>query len=302
MDPFLVSVLTHAGVLGFIALSAYVVLQAGVFSLGQQAFFAIGAYAAGIATALWGWTLAPGLALGALGGAAAAFLVGLPTLRLKGLHFAVATFAFAEATRLVFEMARYRVLIDGMPVGPDGSDGFRGIRYIFENDIGPVQFLALIWGLLGIILVGLLRFERSPVGIALRMTGLDAGLAAQQGVGVAACRLGAVTLGGALAGLGGGLYAHMATYVEPAMFGPMMGIHALAYGLIGGLGTPFGPLFGVLFDVGLLESTRLFHGYRMIVFGGLVALLLIVRPRGVLDEAAVRWLGHQWRKAGAMFR
>ena len=56
--------------------------------------------------------------------------------------------------------------------------------------------------------------------------------------------------------------------------------------MIGGLGTALGPLIGVLIDIGLLESIRVFAGYRMIIFGGLVALLLIVRPRGLLDETA----------------
>ena len=67
----------------------------------------------------------------------------------------------------------------------------------------------------------------------------------------------------------------------------MLGVHALAYGLIGGLGTALGPLIGVLVDIGLLESSRLFQGWRMVVFGGMVALLLIWRPRGLLDEATV---------------
>ena len=70
----------------------------------------------------------------------------------------------------------------------------------------------------------------------------------------------------------------------------MLGVHSLAYALIGGLGTAFGPLLGVLIDIGLLESTRAFQGYRMIVFGGLVALLLVFRPRGLLDERLVHKL------------
>jgi branched-chain amino acid transport system permease protein len=87
--------------------------------------------------------------------------------------------------------------------------------------------------------------------------------------------------------LGGGLYAHMATYVEPAQFGVMTGVHAVAYGLIGGLGTMLGPILGVLIDIGLLESLRALAGYRMIVFGGLVAAILILRPRGLLDETLI---------------
>ena len=70
----------------------------------------------------------------------------------------------------------------------------------------------------------------------------------------------------------------------------MLGVHSLAYALIGGLGTAFGPLLGVALDIGLLEGSRVFSGYRMIVFGGLVALLLVLRPRGLLDESLVHRL------------
>ena len=99
-----------------------------------------------------------------------------------------------------------------------------------------------------------------------------------------------------IAGIGGALYAHLATYVEPKIFNVMLGVHSLAYGLIGGLGTAFGPLIGVAIDIGVLESIRITSGYRMIVFGGLVAVLLIVRPRGLLDENAVHWLRQHWRR------
>src|SRR5690606_15221548 len=87
MDPYLVGVLSNIGMFSFVALSAYLVLLVGEISFGQQAFFAIGAYAAGIATAMWGLPLGPGLALGAIAGGLAGALVGLPTLRLRGLYF-----------------------------------------------------------------------------------------------------------------------------------------------------------------------------------------------------------------------
>src|SRR5207245_4410124 len=95
MDDYLISVLSNIGAIVFIALSAYLLLLTGEISFGQQAFFAIGAYAAGMATALWGMPLGVGLACGAASGAAAAMLVGVPTLRLHGLYFAIATLAFA---------------------------------------------------------------------------------------------------------------------------------------------------------------------------------------------------------------
>jgi branched-chain amino acid transport system permease protein len=290
MDDYLIGVLSNIGVISFIALSAYLLLLTGEISFGQQAFFAIGAYAAGIATALWGWPLSAALVWGAAAAAAAAVLVGLPTLRLHGLYFAVATLAFAEMVRLLFELFRYQVVIDGEPVGPNGADGFRGIRYIFENDVSPLQFLGLICVLLVAALAGFMLLERSRLGVAFRMIGEDAALAGLNGVAVARLKVLAAGLAGALAGIGGGLYAHLTTYVEPRIFDVMLGVHSLAYGLIGGLGTALGPLLGVLIDIGVLESIRVFAGYRMIIFGGLVAVLLIVRPRGLLDERVVHYI------------
>jgi branched-chain amino acid transport system permease protein len=296
MDDYLVGVLSNIGVISFIALSAYLLLLTGEISFGQQAFFAIGAYAAGIATALWGWPLSAALGFGAACAASAAVLVGVPTLRLHGLYFAVATLAFAEMVRLIFEQFRYQIVIDGEPVGPNGADGFRSIRYIFENDVGALQYLGLIYALLIAALVGFMLLERSRLGVALRMIGEDAVLAELNGLAVARLKVLAAGLAGALAGLGGGLYAHLTTYVEPRIFDVMLGVHSLAYGLIGGLGTALGPLLGVLIDIGLLESIRVFAGYRMIIFGGLVAVLLIVRPRGLLDETLVHRIGRAWSR------
>jgi branched-chain amino acid transport system permease protein len=302
MDDYLIGVLSNIGIISFVALSAYLLLLTGEISFGQQAFFAIGAYSAGIATALWGWPLSAALAFGAATGATAAVFLGLPTLRLHGLYFAIATLAFAEMVRLLFELFQYQITIDGELVGPNGVEGFRGIRYIFQNDIRPLQFLGLIYGLLAATLLGFLLLERSVLGVSLRMIGEDEVLAQLQGIAVTRHKVLAAGIAGALAGLGGGLYAHLTTYIEPRVFDVMLGVHSLAYGLIGGLGTALGPLVGVIIDIGLLESIRALAGYRMIIFGGLVALLLIVRPRGLLDEKIVHHVGLLWRQGWTRMR
>lgn len=296
MDDYLIGVLSNIGVISFVALSAYLLLLTGEISFGQQAFFAIGAYAAGIATAMWGWPLAAAIVWGAAIGGGGAALVGVPTLRLHGLYFAIATLAFAEMVRILFELFRYQIEIDGELVGPDGADGFRNIRYIFDNNIEALDFLLLIYAVLGAVLIGFMLLERSRLGVIFRMIGEDAGLAALQGIAVARYKVVAAAIAGALAAIGGGLYAHLTTYVEPRIFDVMLGVHALAYGLIGGLGTALGPLLGVLIDIGLLESIRALSGYRMIIFGGLVAALLIVRPRGLLDERLVHRISRLFRR------
>jgi branched-chain amino acid transport system permease protein len=296
MDDYLIGILSNIGVISFIALSAYLLLLTGEISFGQQAFFAIGAYAAGIATALWGWPLTAALVWGAAIGGGAAVLVGMPTLRLRGLYFAIATLAFAEMVRILFELFRYQIPIDGELVGPNGTDGFRNIRYVFDNNVDALEFLLLIYSLLAASLLGFMLLERSRLGVIFRMIGEDETLAGLQGISVARHKVLAAGIAGALAGVGGGLYAHLTTYVEPRIFDVMLGIHSLAYGLIGGLGTALGPLLGVLIDIGVLESIRALAGYRMIIFGGLVALLLIVRPRGLLDENVVHRISRGWRR------
>jgi branched-chain amino acid transport system permease protein len=295
MDDYVITVLANIGMFSFLALSAYLLLITGEISFGQQAFFAIGAYASGIATALWGLPFALALVIGAATGGIAAGLVGLLTLRTRGLYFAMATLAFAELVRLGLQQWIYVREIEGEPVGPNGVDGFRGIRYVFENNISQGDFLLIIAGLLAAVLLGFVIAERGRLGSLLRLVGADPLLAETQGVNVKAVKVASAAVAGAIAALGGCLFAHLNTYVEPRNFDIMLGVHSLAYGLIGGLGTAFGPLLGVLIDVGLLESVRVFQGYRMIVFGGLVAVLLVFMPRGILDETRLRWVGARLR-------
>jgi branched-chain amino acid transport system permease protein len=290
MDDYAIGVLTNIGLVSFLALSAYLLLIAGEMSFGQQAFFGVGAYTGGILTAMYGWPL-PLAALAAMTlGALAQLLVGLPTLRLRGLYFAMATLASAEMMRILFELFHFQRTIGGDTVGPDGTQGFRGIRWVFERGVEPIEYLAIVYALLALALAGFLLLERSRLGATLRGVGEDAELASALGVDVTRCKLGVAAAAGALAALGGVLFAHHNTYIEPRNFDIMLGVHSLAYALIGGLGTALGPLLGVVLDIGALEGSRVFQGYRMIVFGGLVALLLVWRPRGLLDERTVQWL------------
>ena len=287
MDPFLISVLSNIGLFSFLALSAWILLIGGEISFGQQAYFAIGAYAAGIATAVWGWPFALALAWGVGLGAAIGALVAWPAARLSGVHYAIATLAFAELMRACLTVFRYQRNVDGYATGPDGANGFRDIRWVYEAGIEPGAYLAIVAALLLAVLAAIALAARLSLMAQLRMVGEDPILAGMQGLSVLRWKIGAAAAAGGIAGLGGGLYAHLATYVEPAQFSVMTGVHAVAYGLIGGLGTALGPLLGVLIDIGLLESLRVLSSYRMIVFGGLVALILILRPRGILDETLV---------------
>ncbi len=295
MSEYTISVLSRIGMEGLVALSAYLLLLMGRVSFGQQAFFAIGAYAAGIATALCGAPLWLGLPAGSAAAGCAAGVLGLLLWRASGLGFSVGSLAFAELVRLGLLGVTFQLDVGGEPLGPLGPEGFRGVRLAYVSGLGTGGLLAVIAALLVLVLAGFLWFERSRAGAGARMIGEDPVLASVVGVAVRRSTCTGVAASGALAGLGGALFVHWATYVEPAHAEVMLGVHSLAYGLIGGLGTPVGPLLGVAVDIGFLESFRALQAYRMIVFGGLVAAWLIVRPRGLLDEATVHALGTRAR-------
>ncbi len=283
-NEYVLTVVSNIGMISLIALSAYLLLITGEISFGQQAFFGISAYAGAVASTLWGWPFWLALLFGSILAALAAGLVGVLTLRISGMYFSIATLAFAEMVRLSLYKLTYQIEVDGELVGPNGAEGFGEIRWIFDHDISVLEYTIMIYGVLLLVLIFLVLIERSRLGMIFRMLGEDPLLTRTLGLDPVRYKVSAAVIAGFIAGLGGTLYAHSFTYIEPQIFNVMLGVHSLAYGLIGGLGTVLGPLIGVAIDIGFLESIRIFQGYRMIVFGGLVAVMLIFMPRGILDE------------------
>lgn len=295
----LVGVASDIAIMSLLALSAYMMLLIGRISFGQQAFFGLGAYTSAISSAMMGLPLLAALLVGVLVGAIASLLIALPTMRLSGLRYAVATLAFGEMTRIALGAWHWQININDSVVGPAGLDGFRDIRWLLTNDVSDLAYLSFACAVLLLVLLTIFLLERRRFGTALRMIGHDDTLAMTQGFPIQRLRLSAAAIAGGLAGLSGGLYAHRTTYIEPSLFDPMLGVHAVGYALIGGLGSPLGPILGVSFDVGLLQASSVFSGWRMVVFGGLVAIFLRWRPRGILDEAMVHRLKQYWMKRHA---
>ncbi len=283
-------------VLCLVALSAWLVLRVGRISLGQQAYFGLGGYCAALLTTVGQWPLAGALLAATCVGVACALLVSWPLLRLPGLHYAVATLAVAELVRLSLSGWRYQVpQANGQMAGPDGVHGFRDIRWLFDHQIGQTEYMVGALLALALAVMALMLLSRTRLGLAMQAVGHDEVLADSQGLPVHRIRLLATAMAGGVAAFAGGLYAHQLTYLEPAIFDPMLGIHAVGYSMLGGLATPLGPLLGAVFDLGLLEATRLFEGWRMVLFGTLVAVFLRWRPRGLLDETLAQRGWVLWR-------
>ena len=279
------------GVHTLIGLSAYIVLLTGQVSLAQAGFFAVGAYVAGMLTVLAGWAILPALAASAVLGAVVACAVGFPALRVKGLMLVIVTLAFGEGVRLFFFNFDYQVAKGDVKLGPLGSEGFRQIRYFPENGWTTMDVMLFIWVFVTLAMALLWWFDRSRYGAVLRAVGEDELAAQSVGLNLTAVKVSAMTIGGAIAGLGGGIYAHYTTHIEHASFGILLATFALAYPILGGLGSVFGTLLAAVFIQGfLIEGLRFMGDWRNLLFGGLIVLAMNVRPRGLLDAGTTRAL------------
>jgi branched-chain amino acid transport system permease protein len=272
-----------------LGLSVYTVALTGQVSFGQQGFFAIGAYLAGIATTLWGMPLVPALLLGAVVSAFVGFLVGFPALRVRGLYLAIATFAFGEIVRLALINLYYTRTVGGAEVGPVGPEGFRHISYFADHGWTTGDVLGLISVIVFLVLVLYAVIERSRLGATIRAVGADELAASMVGIHVVRVKVGAFAIGAFVAGLGGGVYAHYTTFLSHTAFGLSLGVMAVAYALVGGVGSFAGPIAGVVFFLLLTEGLRFLGEYRMMIYGVILVLAMNVRPHGLVDEAVVHW-------------
>jgi branched-chain amino acid transport system permease protein len=298
---FTVASLTGINVI--LAYSVYASFMSGQVSIGQAAFFGIGAYVAASLTALFGFDLFSAVLIGGLAGGALSLVVGIPTLRLKGYHFTIATVAFAEATRVVLHNVKYgRPKEDGGVgdrwLGPDGPVGFRHINYLNENGISTGEYALITWAVV-LVLVGLfIVVERSRVSRLLRTIEEDDVVARAIGIPVARLKVIAFACGGVLAGIAGGLYAHLLTFISGNDFIIHLSTIALAFVVIGGGQTLWGPLLGAIVFTLLPELLRPVQGFRIELFGLLILLTMLFRPAGAISAQTVRNLRRRWPARG----
>jgi len=284
------------GIHTLLGLSAYVILLTGQMSMAQAAFYAIGAYASGMLTVLWGWHIVPAMFAGGALGAAAAAAVGFPALRVRGLMLVIATLAFGEGVRLFFFNFDYQVQKGNIKVGPLGGEGFRQIRFFPENGWTSDQVMLFVWLFVVLVMAVIWWFDRSRYGSVLRAVGDDELAAQSVGINLTAVKVSAMAIGGAIAGLAGALYAHYTTHIEHLAFGVLQSVFAVAYPIIGGLASVFGTLAAVIFVQGILvEGLRFLGDWRNLLFGLLIIVAMVVRPSGFLDGQMLRnfrrWFG-----------
>lgn len=276
------------GIHSLLGLSAWCVLHTGQVSLAQGGFFAIGAYAAGMLTAMFGWPLFLALAAASLIAASVAIAVGFPALRVKGLMLVVATTAFAEIVRLVFFNLTWQVETPQGPIGPNGGLGFGGIRYFPSNGWRVAEIAALIWVFVVLVMAFLWWLDRTRIGTLWRAVGADEVAAQSIGINLTVAKVSAFGIGGAIAGLAGGLFAHYATHIEHGNFTILLATFAIAYPILGGLASIAGTVIAVIFIQGfLVEGLRFLGDWRSLLFGAMILLVMLIRPSGVDRKSVV---------------
>jgi branched-chain amino acid transport system permease protein len=299
MNDFYYGLIQIIGVHTLLGLSAYVVLLTGQVSMAQAGFFAVGAYIAGMLTVLAGFHILPAIIVAGAGGGLVACIAGFPALRVRGLIFVVATIAFGEFVRLFFFNFDYQISKGGIEVGPLGGEGFRQIRFFPANGWTTEDVAIFVWMIVVVVMAGLWWMDRSRAGAVLRAVGEDELAAQSAGINLTAVKVTAFTIGGVIAGIGGGIYAHYTTHIEHSNFTILLATFAIAYPILGGLSNVFGTLVAVLFVQGILvEALRFMGDWRNLLFGLLILLAMNLMPRGLIDERVTMTLKRVFRRGG----
>ena len=277
------NVVLTLGINGLLALSIWLTLSCGMLSIGNAAFMGIGAYTAALITMNLGWPFPVSLVAGMITPAVLAFVIGKPTLRLSGIYLAMATLGFGEVVRI--GLLNWESLTGG-------ALGLNGIPQL-------TQWWHVLIALVGTLLV-LWRLRRSKVGRAFEAIKEDDTAAGLMGIAVANTKMLAFVLGAAIAGLAGGLDAHLTFFIGPQEFGFDRGVDILTMAILGGIGGLPGPILGAAILTLLPEVLRSLRDFRLVVNGLILVLIVLFLPKGIWDPQRVRgWLTRKPRRAAS---
>jgi branched-chain amino acid transport system permease protein len=252
---------------------------AGQTSFGHNSFAAIGGYGSTLLVMKLGVPPVLAVVAAAIGAGVIAFIVGLPTLRLRGHYLAMATLALGLMAGEI--VTQWKSL----------TQGLLGISAIPPLGLGSWELTSetgyyyLYWAMAGVAIWLVQRIRASRVGYAIRALAGDETAAQSLGVNTAHYKLLAFMVSAMLTSCGGSMFAHYITFVSPEVFGLYMVILLFTMLYVGGVNTTFGPLIGAIFITLLPELLRGMHGAREFIYAGLLLMILIFAPRGVYEVA-----------------
>ncbi|MBC8647199.1 MAG: branched-chain amino acid ABC transporter permease [Thermoanaerobaculia bacterium] len=284
MSPYVLQILSLAGINIILAVSLNLINGfTGQFSIGHAGFMGIGAYASAWITVTFGDRILASLAflpdvaarsllllaalvVGAFLASIAGFLVGVPSLRLRGDYLAIVTLGFGEIIRV------FILNIDAIG-GARGLSGIPRLANFFWIYLFAAITIAVVY-----------RIVHSSFGRTLIAIREDEIAAEAMGVNTVRSKVISFVVSSAMAGVAGGLFAHYLMYLHTNSFTFLKSIEIIIMIVIGGLGSITGSVLGAFLFIGLTEGLREFSQYRMIVFSLLLIIIMIVRPQGLLGH------------------
>ena len=273
---------------------------AGVLPLGHSAFVGIGAYTSTTLYLTYGISPWFGMLVGGVLAAIMGILIGLPTLKLRGAYFALATIAFGEATRVLVENVE--------KIGPFEIRGPKGLLInLAGNSLADFQFSSkapyyyIILFMLLLVLLLTFVMMNSKVGYYLAAGGEEPEAAEALGIKVSKYKLIAMAISCFLTALGGTFYAQLVLYFYPkSILGLDLSYEIAFIALIGGRGTILGPILGALLLRPVGELTRIYlsdslPGLHLIIFGLVLIIVMRYQPKGLVEPVS-RWFNRLARR------
>jgi len=278
--------LVMVGIYTILAVSLNLLVgYAGIFSLAHAAVYGIGAYASALVALKLGLGFWGGLVVAAAAGACAAALVAIPSLRVAGDYYIVASFGLQVVILTVF--MNWTDLTNGH-AGLAGIPRPRFFGIVFDN---PFKYVGLSLALAALTYAVCRRLTDSAFGRTLRAVREDEIAAQAMGKNVVLIKIVVTTTSSALGALAGSLYAHYITYINPSSFTLDESIFITSLVILGGTERLAGPVVGAFILLAVPEALKFLAipdtvaaPARQILYGGLLILFMFVRPEGILGR------------------
>jgi branched-chain amino acid transport system permease protein len=288
LKPYHQKLAVEAIILSVFALSLDLVMgHAGIATFGHAAFFGIGGYTLGVMMRFLVPSVWLALAMAGLTSSALAFIIGTVSIRTRGIYFAILTLAFAEVV--------YRIIFHSYNTPLGGSDGLVGIPvpnlnlgFVTINLKNTVSFyyFALAFACLSYLTCKLI--VKSPFGRVLQGIRENEKRVAFLGFNVKRVKVTAFVIAGTLAGFSGGMFSLFKTYADTEQLSFLLSGKVIVMGLIGGIGTLIGPMFGAVF-ITIFESVISTHfKAHNIIIGALFVIVVIFLPKGLFGLFSMR--------------
>ena len=239
----------------------------GIFSLGHAGYMAIGAYTTAIMTLRYGIHWLPAVLAGGLIAMVVSYLIGVPTLKLMGDYYAIASIGLGEAIRLVLENGGNFTR---------GARGYPGIENFTTLPIAGGFFLVMA--------VLMFFVVRSNFGRAFKACRDDYIAASLLGFNTARYRVFSLAISGFYCGVAGALMAGFLTFIQPVMFDSGKSTELVAVVVFGGLGSLSGSLLGTMVLTLVTELFRPISQYRMLIYGIILVIIMVARPEGIMGQ------------------